>query len=251
MFYMEVYTYMKSWTKWTEPLKKLQWTSFARPLDTSEIFSSVEYLTKLDVSLNIDKTDLIEEIDLASRVVNDKWQTQEWIKISNVDRWNKIVVKFPGLDNLEQVVSFAFSLPGTNANCERLFSEVNYFWSEWKGRMKLSTLESIMKVRMNLTRDSDEMFQLLVTDENLRNAIGSKSKYELAKNQGQLGKSDECFEEFEDLPSDDEYWEDLPGEDVPSMETEEDDSQLSRPSTEEEKRNQLLAMLDKQLNHSG
>lgn len=253
IFYAEVYTYMKSWTKWTEPLKMLQWTSLAKPLDTSEVLSSIEYLTKSGVTLDIDKIDLIEEIDLASRVMIDKWQTQDWQNNSNVDRWNQILVEFPRLDNLEKVISFAFALPGTNANCERLFSEVNYFWSEWKGRMKLFTLESIMKIRMNLTRNSDEMFKLLVTDENLRNTLGSKSKYEAAKNQGQLGASGENFQEFEDLPLDEEYWEELPGEDLPPqefMDTQEDVFQLSGP-TEEEKKNQLLAMLDKQLNHSG
>ena len=79
--------------------------------------------------------------------------------------------------NLFKLLNFAFALPGTNATCERLFSQVKCFWHQWKGNMVYDTMVEVMKIRFNLTNKPEEIFDLFVSDAQLREEIYANAKH--------------------------------------------------------------------------
>ena len=94
-----------------------------------------------------------------------------------IKRWNQILNSVIDSNNIQILLQYAFAMPGTNATCERLFSHVKYYWTKWKSSLKRETLVSVMKVRFNLNADPEKVFNLLVTDENLRHSVRNSDKY--------------------------------------------------------------------------
>ena len=105
----------------------------------------------------------------------------------------------PNIENIDFIVSFVFALPGSNAGCERIFSEVKYFWTQYKSNLKVKTLDAVLKVRHNLAPNCDDMFDLLVKDSALRASINSSDKYQLAK---VSSKSQESLDHLSDEDDD-------------------------------------------------
>ena len=77
-------------------------------------------------------------------------------------RWKTVL---EGINNVNTVVkpqllemlgAFVFTVPGTNAECERLFSLVGQYWTKDKSQLKVSTLESVMKVKNKIALTCDQ-----------------------------------------------------------------------------------------------
>ena len=55
--------------------------------------------------------------------------------------------------------AFVFTVPGTNAECERFFSLVGQYWTKDKSQLKVSTLESVMKVKIKIALTCDQFYE--------------------------------------------------------------------------------------------
>jgi len=194
--YETVGDYMESWTRWTVPLEKFQWAALDKPMSILEVKSALQYFNDNEIANEISEPKLIDETVKVERFVRDNCESWNKQNLPTSERWAKVFAELPGLEHTEQLVAFAMALPGTNATCERLFSQLKYFWTEWKGRMLIESMEAIMKVRFNWTRDSDTVFETLIGDEELRMRVRDSEKYaKAAKNE----------EEMTD-DNDEEYW---------------------------------------------
>jgi len=79
--------------------------------------------------------------------------------------------------HLEIVCQFVLSLPGTSAPIERLFSQINKYWTSEKSQLHVSTLKSVMLVFTNFDESCNEMFQTLKLDTKLLKEIHGSQKY--------------------------------------------------------------------------
>lgn len=187
--YKDCDMYMSSWTRWAAPMDVFRWTNLKSPLDKESVLGSLSHFRANQVDMtDFDEDKCREELDQVSPFIQS--HIREWNKIDlkngqletpTVDRWHQVLDKFPDVENLDLLVSYVCCLPGSNAECERIFSEIKYFWSKWKPKLAVATVDAILKIKHNLTNKCEEMFDLLVSDWDLRRAVRSIAKYTKAK----------------------------------------------------------------------
>lgn len=155
---------------------------------------------------DVDRGRLKEELSRAIPFINQN--AEEWKRVDTgkkkkitpaIERWKQVFDNVSDLPNLEILVSFLFALPGSNATCERIFSEIKYIWTNCKSRIKLETVDAILKIRYNLTNLCEVMFSMLISDEKLKAAVSCSDKYEDAKFKVANDKDEETdYEEDDD-----------------------------------------------------
>lgn len=176
--YEYIQDYMGKWTKWTEPLSKFEWANLDEPLDVESVVASPSSFSRMGISVEIDNDALKDEIATANEIILDK--ALDWISLSTSEKWVELLQE-DSFEELLKIAEVLICFPGTNAVCERFFSEVVYFWNKWRGSMTLATVKSIMSIRFNLERDCNNVLSMLTTDQSLREAIRGNDKYERAK----------------------------------------------------------------------
>lgn len=77
------------------------------------------------------------------------------------------------------MVQFAFAIPGSSTEVERLFSIIGNVWPPNKGKMKLATLEAELNVRFNSKMGCSEYFALIKNNKALLAQVQSGTKYKL------------------------------------------------------------------------
>lgn len=85
-------------------------------------------------------------------------------------------------DCLLRIVQYIFSLPGTSATVERIFSIVNNIWTPEKNRLQIKTLQDILFVKYNLKLNCLEFYDMLKNSPELLKKISSEDKYNYNKN---------------------------------------------------------------------
>jgi hypothetical protein len=68
---------------------------------------------------------------------------------------------------LGKLVAFIFTLPGTNAECERIFSILRQYSTKEKSHLKISTLESVRKVKVNVSLTCEQFWEEIKGDKQL------------------------------------------------------------------------------------
>lgn len=86
-----------------------------------------------------------------------------------------------GYSEILKIVQFFFSIPGHNANCERIFSLIGAQWSDERNRLKVGTVKHLITVKFNMKHLScADFYKYLMNPANskLVEKIGSVEKYE-------------------------------------------------------------------------
>ncbi|CAH1971283.1 unnamed protein product [Acanthoscelides obtectus] len=134
----------------------------------------------------LNQDELFDEVSLIrTNVTEDKIVDWNSRNISTEDRWLEVFQKESALKNLKILCEFVFCLPGTSASLERLFSNINNYWSPDKSQLKISTLEAIMQVYTNFKVSCNEMFQFLKSKPQLLKEIHGSKKYDWYQNDDQ------------------------------------------------------------------
>lgn len=82
------------------------------------------------------------------------------------------------LKNVKIVCEFVLCLPVTSASFERLFSNINEYYSSEKAQLKIYTLEATMQVYTNFNDTCVEIFQALKSKLQIIKAIHDSEKYD-------------------------------------------------------------------------
>ena len=75
---------------------------------------------------------------------------------------------------------YAFSIPGTSTEVERLFSIIKDVWGTEKGQMSASTLEAHLNGKFNCEQNSEEIYETIKSIKSLL----SQSAEKYNKNRG-------------------------------------------------------------------
>lgn len=177
--YDDIQKYMTEWTRWTEPLANCTWVNLDESLD----FDKVICLTNIyqEMKVEVDQDALQLEVTRANQIINA--QSKEWKEkgFSTSEKWVDLLKRAPDMEELGKIADALLALPSSNATCERLFSEMVYFWDKWKGSMEVATVKSILSIRYNFERDCDKVLSMLIADQSLRDRIRGNEKYGLSK----------------------------------------------------------------------
>ena len=80
---------------------------------------------------------------------------EEWSnkQVKSEDRWLEIFKALAQqnrhIHNLSLLVQYAFAIPGSSTEVERLFSIINDVWGPDKPQMKIETLEAFLNIKVN------------------------------------------------------------------------------------------------------
>ncbi|CAH1984451.1 unnamed protein product [Acanthoscelides obtectus] len=184
-FYSNCVTYLKNWSENLSELKLFGWVNLKKQVSWAEILSSCEAF-KDYIGPILNQDELFDEVSLIrTNVTEDKIVDWNSRNISTEDRWLEVFQKESALKNLKILCEFVFCLPGTSASLERLFSNINNYWSPDKSQLKISTLEAIMQVYTNFKVSCNEMFQFLKSETQLLKEIHGSKKYDWYQNDDQ------------------------------------------------------------------
>lgn len=125
--------------------------------------------------------EIFDELSLIKDFVLTKTHSWNSMNVSSESRWLEIFkymnVQQRPVKNLSSLVEFAFSLPGTSTDVERLFSIINDVWSPDKSNMSIETLEAILTIKFNLSMNCIDFYKSVQNDKKLLLSAHSSKKY--------------------------------------------------------------------------
>ena len=179
LFYEKSLNYIQEWTKPLEELDCFSWTLLRTRLNWNDIVLCCDFLNgKVKVNDGI----LIEEIRKINLYATNE-KILEWNK-SSLDcdkRWIEIF-KHLGeecitYDEILKLIEFSFSLPGTNAPVERVFSLINDIWTTAKTQITLKSIEAQVFIKNNTSKSCLEFYKEIENNNDLLKQVHHTEKY--------------------------------------------------------------------------
>ena len=175
-------------------------------LSVNEVLkTSKQNITDLAIAFGYE--DKIDEIE-------NQWKNINFLKWTNssstVEFWKEVnqYKDAAGENTFSELVSLAFSvitLPHSNAEVERVFSQVNIVKNSLRNRMKTNTLYAILTVRFGLRRVEKCCFSYDIPSSVLRH-VGTKVAYTLVKPTEKSERAGEEEEEEEEVDEDEDAY---------------------------------------------
>lgn len=135
-------------------------------------FTSIAGICK---GLSVDQDTLFDEIQvLSSRFSCMKEQLAPF---SPDVRWGKVMRELT-VPNAESVIRFIFSIPGSNAHAERVFSHMKLKFTDVRNRCSNKLIKSELQVATNYAVTCSEFPSLLERDEDMLKKVKGCQKYE-------------------------------------------------------------------------
>lgn len=66
--------------------------------------------------------------------------------------------------NLFKLISFIYSIPTSNAHCEKVFSILNNLYTKDRNRMSFDLIKAELIIRLNMDQSCQEFLSFLTTD---------------------------------------------------------------------------------------
>lgn len=134
----------------------------------------------INQSLGRDKVnmdDLFDEVVIVKNI----YSTLEEPKPSGEEMWTQIFQHCKkekiSVPNLELVLEYVYSLPGTSAPVERVFSLMNNVWRDDRCSLKETTVKSIIFSKMNINLNCLVFHEKIKTQKNFLLKVLSQHKY--------------------------------------------------------------------------
>ena len=150
-----------------------------------------EHQTRHHISTHL----LADQVSRINQYVESKlseWNNGNRTKkgtLATTSRWVDIFQNVPNIAAISKMVQFSLAVPGSNAVCERLFSETNHYWSKSKSRLAINTVKK-MSLRYHLAGSCEEMLTIFQADPQLREELRRGTKYSdpISSEQDELNK---------------------------------------------------------------
>lgn len=123
---------------------------------TWEVLSEFPMILKIEDAVNIDS--LYTEFACLKAVFEvlpkDLPNDKIWAYFFRTNISNDFV-------NLKKIIGFVFSIPTSNAFCERIFSLLNNLWSKERNKMSMDLIKSELQTRINFEESCSEILSVL------------------------------------------------------------------------------------------
>lgn len=182
-FYSELNDYLQKWSRSLDGTEIFQWMTLdALPDWEKDIKPSLKYVQQrfaidaIKIDSAFDETHLLQQFVIENL---PRWSED---KVSSVSRWietfKSLNQQNRPINQISLLVQFAFSIPGTSTEVERLFSIINDIWGPEKGQMLLTTLESLLNVKVNSKYDCVEYYESIKHNKKLLAQVQRNDKYQ-------------------------------------------------------------------------
>ena len=114
----------------------------------------------------------------------DEWKSKN---VSTDERWVEIFQHMhaqhvPYIE-FSQIIEFVVCFSGSSASVERVFSKAKKIWKQESSALQVSTLKSILTVKVNLEYTCIDFYNFLRTQPELLKKIASQEKYDFKAEQ--------------------------------------------------------------------
>jgi hypothetical protein len=179
-FYWGLNDYTIRWSQSLDGTGVFSWLNLVGFPLWNKIEASIEFTNKITGGkINGDK--LFDEITMIKDFVHENsaiWNQEE---ISNQEKWLRIIKRCKDIERpvvqLSLLLEFAFCVPGTSTEVERLFSIINDTWGSDKSQMKLESVEASLNIQFNSHLSCLEFFEIIKNDKNLLEKVRKNQKY--------------------------------------------------------------------------
>jgi len=180
-YYKTAIDYLK---QWSEPLSKYDVFSWMLLHDIPQwemVEKSISYLQ--DKGINIEDN-IFDEILYLQNYVKEHANNDTWKEKNMNDKW---LCFFKETDiterkkNLLLTCQYLFSIPGHNANVERVFSLVVSQWTKERNRLCIDTVESILLCKYNFNLSCADFYTYVKGQPHLLQQVKTSEKYDWFK----------------------------------------------------------------------
>lgn len=183
-FYEEIIDYLDRWGESLDGVENFEWMSMYKSPDWSQIEATYNFIIERHgaSSAIIKQDSLFDEFSQMLFFTDEKKST--WIekKVPAEKIWIEIFVHFrensARLTNMEKLVEFAFCIPGTSMEVERIFSLIKQAWTDQKSCLDISTLNAIITLQYNIKMSCNEFFKKVKSNFELLRKVHSQEKYQ-------------------------------------------------------------------------
>ena len=183
-FYDSIVQYITLWESsfdgttifcWMTLLKAPNWEIVEKSYDFCCNKYGKDFNTIVNNSSLFDETTMMinyVDTNLHDWRIKNVTSEERWIQIFKhfVDNGNKLI-------NLEKLVEFAFCLPGTSCEVERIFSILNLIWTSEKNFL-LETVDSILSIQYNSDLSCTEFHEKIKNNVELLEKVKGSEKYQ-------------------------------------------------------------------------
>lgn len=180
-FYTELLRYLEQWSDRSVNICR-EMEPFLLTVCCYDEFQSAIYFIERQFPMKIvdNENSMFDSYFVIQKCVkeyDDQWKAES---ISLIEKWKIVLNKLKAVDvscaRILICLEFVLSLPGANADGERVFSLVGNYWSDCKSRLSVECLESVVKTKVNVNLSCDVFFDV-TNDPNLLAKVKSQDKY--------------------------------------------------------------------------
>lgn len=181
-FYSELNGYLLKWSRSLDGTEVFSWMTLTSSPDwEKDIRPSLMFIQQHHAREIIDEDTAFDEAHLLKQSIREnlfRWNEE---KISSEQRWIEILKNLSSqnrpINQISLMVQYAFAIPGTSSEVERLFSIIKDVWGPDRGQMSLSTLEAILNVKVNCDLDCDGYYESIKHNRKLLAKVHAGDKY--------------------------------------------------------------------------
>lgn len=176
--------YLLGWSEELVPFCEFSWVSLRSFPDWATVNNSMKLVarkTSFDIFANSSK--VFEEYGYIKNYCSAE-KMAEWNSenVSTEKRWVKIFKHMKANQvpfvEFSQIVEYILCFPGTSAPVERVFAKAKKVWKQESSALLVSTLKSILFVKINLDYECCEFYNFLRNQQALLRKIASQEKYD-------------------------------------------------------------------------
>lgn len=183
-FYSTIIDYIENWDKSFDGSRAFDWMSMTRFPDWSTVKNSFDFAVsrfgdKFRELVNRDQ--ICDEFGLMKEFCEQNisdWRTN---RTPCSEIWQQIFKEMSEqqtqLVNMEKLVEFAFCLPGTSTEVERVFSLINNIWDDNKSHMKIETVGNYLSIQYNSNLNCTEFYDNVKSNKQFLEKVSNSDKY--------------------------------------------------------------------------
>lgn len=180
-FYSIATKYIEDWTNSLKDVSCFEWALLKKNPDWKEIEDSLDKFKEYPQIRNIDDSKLFDQWGSIKQIICDKLLTWNENNIDASQRWvevfQELQSKVMTFDCFAMLTEFIFSLPGTSAPVERIFSLMNILWTKEKSQLGLAVLNAILCIKKNSELTCEKFYETIEKDKKFLSKVVSSEKY--------------------------------------------------------------------------
>jgi hypothetical protein len=180
-FYERCISYLKLWEKSLGDALNFSWIT-ENSIEWTSLQESAYKINEKIGKQCINQDELFDEYVLLKEFWESKkeeWKTQS---IGSEEKWVQFFTHLKEKDvsvpSLRLLMEYIFSMPGTSAPVERIFSLMNNAWSDDRSLMHESTVKGLLICKMNIQATCTQFYEKIKNNTAFLKKVHSSEKYE-------------------------------------------------------------------------